>query len=48
MLGYERNGRTLKHLPQESLPVGPAGPQKAVQPYWLRHDNGWIASQVAQ
>jgi hypothetical protein len=31
---------TLKHRPQEACPVGPSGPQKAVQPYLLRHDKG--------
>jgi hypothetical protein len=39
---------TLKHSPQEACPVGPSGPQKAVQPYLLRHDKGLSPSHVAQ
>jgi hypothetical protein len=39
---------TLKHRPQEACPVGPSGPQKAVQPYLLRHDKGLSPSHVAQ
>jgi hypothetical protein len=39
---------TLKHFPQEASPVGPSGPQKAVQAYLLRHDKGLSPSHVAQ
>jgi len=35
---------TFKHLPQADLPTGPTGPQKAAQPYLLRHDNDLFPS----
>ena len=39
---------TRRHLPQDAWPVGPAGPQKAVQPYLERQAKDMPASQVAQ
>jgi len=38
---------TFKHLPQAALPTGPTGPQKAAQPYLLRHDNDLFLSWAA-
>ena len=39
---------TCKHFPQAACPWGPTGPQKAVQPYLLRHAKGLSASHVEQ
>lgn len=39
---------TLIHFPQDCWPIGAAGWQKAVQPYFWRHAKGLLASQVAQ